>query len=137
QQPRPARRAHHLTRPNRDIVNVSTIDPRRTVTLRFDTPYPRPRGSYTAESRLAPRETPYTGFSARRRMVWPSERNSTDPCAVSNTTATVARRVIASWRAAENAAPNSPVAARTAAAFRRDTNRGATSARSSPAIAVA
>jgi len=36
---------YQRTLPNRDIVNESTISPRRTVTVRLDNPNPIPRGS--------------------------------------------------------------------------------------------
>src|SRR5512142_708497 len=59
-------RTHQRSLPSRDIVNVSTIRPRRTVIVRLETPYPSPLESYTAESRLAPKTIPYIARNGRR-----------------------------------------------------------------------
>src|SRR5215213_3080973 len=115
---------YHRTLPSRDIVNVSTIEPRRIVTVMFDTPYPKPRESYTVESRLDPKVIPYVLRSACRVITRPARRISTDPAAVSNRTDTVARSVIADCRATENNAPRSAIAARTDARSRNAANFG-------------
>lgn len=64
---------HQRTRPILDIVNVSTIDPRRTVTLRFETPYPNPLESYTAESRLERKTIPYVAPKVWRDKIREAE----------------------------------------------------------------
>jgi hypothetical protein len=67
-----------------------------------------------------------------RDIIRAAERSSTVPDAVSNTTATLDRRVIADWRAIEKSAPRSAIAARTDAPSRIAENRGTASAMSTP-----
>lgn len=124
--------SHHRSRPSRDIVNVSTIEPRRTVTVKLETPYPIPRESYTVESRLDRKTIPYSALSCRRDIDRAPARSSTVPAVVSSTTATGARRVIADWRAIENSAARSATAARTDAPSRIAEKRGAASPMSRP-----
>ena len=127
---------YQRARPSRDMLNVSTADPRRTVTVMFANPNPRPRGSYTMESRLVAREIPNATPSGRRRMTPPRLRTSMMPVVASMATATGYRRAMASWRATENAAPSSPIAPRTAIVSRTWMKRGIASAKTTPAIVV-